>query len=98
MPVSLSHHQFAPSLPEIGPGARGISAASSGSNNGRQRRNRLGQRLAWAASKLFGTGRQAVINELSSLSDRELADIGLNRYDISRVFDPEFAREHSARG
>ena len=31
--------------------------------------------------------RRAVVNELATLSDRELADIGLNRGDISRVFD-----------
>ncbi len=34
--------------------------------------------------------RQAVINELSRLSDRELDDIGLSRADLHRVFDPEF--------
>ena len=31
--------------------------------------------------------RQAVKNELSRLSDRELADIGLSRSEISQVFD-----------
>ncbi|HEY4254280.1 MAG TPA: DUF1127 domain-containing protein [Roseomonas sp.] len=30
--------------------------------------------------------------ELLSLSDRELADIGLSRADVSRVFDPDFAQ------
>ena len=35
--------------------------------------------------------RRAVLDELSSLSDRELADIGLNRNELSRVFDPQFA-------
>ncbi|HJS84381.1 MAG TPA: DUF1127 domain-containing protein [Acetobacteraceae bacterium] len=41
---------------------------------------------------------RAVQHELSSMSDRELADIGINRYDIGRIFDPEFAREYEARG
>ena len=34
--------------------------------------------------------RRAVLNELDALSDRELADIGLVRADLSRVFDPAF--------
>ncbi len=34
--------------------------------------------------------RRAVLDELSSLSDRELADIGLSRAELSRVFDPSF--------
>ena len=36
--------------------------------------------------------RRAVLDELSSLSDRELADIGLNRAELSHVFDPHFAQ------
>lgn len=39
--------------------------------------------------------RQAVISELSRLSDRELEDIGLNRANLDRVFDPEFTRERA---
>ena len=34
--------------------------------------------------------RQAVLRELAQLSDRELADIGLNRAELTRVFDPRF--------
>jgi uncharacterized protein YjiS (DUF1127 family) len=34
--------------------------------------------------------RQAVLFELSALSDHELSDIGLVRTDLSRVFDPAF--------
>ncbi len=41
--------------------------------------------------------RRAVRRELSSMTDRELADIGINRYDVGRIFDPEFAREYSER-
>ena len=40
--------------------------------------------------------RRAVIAELSSLSDHELADIGLCRSDLGRVFDPAFAAQRSA--
>lgn len=34
--------------------------------------------------------RRAVISELNTLTDRELADIGLHRSDLKRVFDPRF--------
>lgn len=36
--------------------------------------------------------RRAVLGELSMLTDRELADIGLHRSDLGRVFDPRFAQ------
>jgi len=36
--------------------------------------------------------RQATYESLARLTDRELADIGLTRGDIPRVFDAEFAR------
>ena len=36
--------------------------------------------------------RRAVLDELSRLTDRELADIGLNRADLKRVFQPQFRR------
>ena len=37
--------------------------------------------------------RRAVINELDALSDHELADIGLARGDVRRVFDRSFKVE-----
>ena len=37
--------------------------------------------------------RRAVMDELSSLSDRDLADIGINRGDLGRIFDPRFNRD-----
>lgn len=40
--------------------------------------------------------RRAVLDELSALSDHELADIGLARNDLSRVFDPAFAYSRHA--
>lgn len=36
--------------------------------------------------------RRAVIDELGMLSNRELADIGLTRAEVSHVFDPRFTR------
>jgi uncharacterized protein YjiS (DUF1127 family) len=38
--------------------------------------------------------RQTVLQEMTMLSDRELADIGLSRTDLPRVFDPAFAADH----
>ena len=38
--------------------------------------------------------RQAVLQEMAILSDRELADIGLSRTALPRVFDPMFPAEH----
>ncbi|MCW3477610.1 DUF1127 domain-containing protein [Limobrevibacterium gyesilva] len=40
--------------------------------------------------------RRAVLDELSSLTDHELADIGLTRSELTRVFDPEFAARRNA--
>lgn len=39
--------------------------------------------------------RRAVMSTLSGMSDRELADIALARFEICHVFDPEFARRHT---
>jgi uncharacterized protein YjiS (DUF1127 family) len=36
--------------------------------------------------------RRAVIDELSRLTDRELADIGLSRGELKRIFDAGFRR------
>lgn len=39
--------------------------------------------------------RQVVLQEMRTMSDRELSDIGLNRSDLARVFDPKFASDHA---
>lgn len=41
--------------------------------------------------------RHAVVAELAALSDRELADIGLARSDLARVFDASFASRQNRR-
>ena len=41
--------------------------------------------------------RHRVMNELARLTDRDLADLGITRYDIPRVFDPAFGAEHADR-
>jgi len=49
---------------------------------------RLARRVAGAARSLATLPRRrAVIDELSRLSDRELADIGLSRAELHKVFD-----------
>lgn len=40
--------------------------------------------------------RRAVVDELAMLTDRELADIGLHRGELSRVFDKRFADSRAA--
>jgi uncharacterized protein YjiS (DUF1127 family) len=54
--------------------------------------------LAFVVAKVRAWfGRQFTLAEMHSMSDRELADIGLNRGDVPRVFDAEFVADH-ARG
>lgn len=38
--------------------------------------------------------RRQVLNELRSLTDHELADIGLSRGDLHRVFEPDFVNAY----
>ena len=40
--------------------------------------------------------RRAVLDELCSLTDHELTDIGLDRSDLSRIFEPAFSAERNA--
>lgn len=51
-------------------------------------------RAAWA-SLVDLPRRRAVLDELSMLSDRELADVGLTRAELSSVFDPRFVAARS---
>jgi uncharacterized protein YjiS (DUF1127 family) len=60
-----------------------------------QSRNNWAGRVV-ARCREMGQRRRAIL-KLQAMSDRDLADIGLGRGDIPRVFDPEFARERNAR-
>ena len=61
-------------------------------------RRGLGRRIADALAYLVALPRRrAVLDELSSLSDRELADIGIARSELKRVFEPAYARNHAVR-
>jgi uncharacterized protein YjiS (DUF1127 family) len=57
--------------------------------------HRFGNTLAKIAA-WFRRG--TVMAELNSMNDRELADIGLSRSNVTQVFDNQFAREHARRG
>ena len=64
-----------------------------------RRRQGLLARLAGAPvrwAKLY-TERQRVMSELARMSDRDLADLGLSRHEIPRVFDSEFAAQRAGR-
>jgi uncharacterized protein YjiS (DUF1127 family) len=61
-------------------------------------RRGLGRRIADSLAYLVALPRRrAVLDELSSLSDRELADIGIARSELKRVFEPAYARNHAVR-
>jgi uncharacterized protein YjiS (DUF1127 family) len=53
---------------------------------------RLAAVLRWIAEL---PQRRAVVDELSALTDHELADIGLTRSEVAQVFDPTFAAQRN---
>ena len=61
--------------------------------------NRLAQWLRSLATRIAEMPRRrAAIAELEALSDRELADIGLARAELGRVFEPGFASRRGQIG
>jgi uncharacterized protein YjiS (DUF1127 family) len=59
----------------------------------------IGRKIADAIAYLAAMPkRRAVLDELSRLSDRELADIGVARSELKHVFNPAFARDNARRG
>jgi uncharacterized protein YjiS (DUF1127 family) len=59
-------------------------------------RRAVGAVVGWVRALITLPRRAAVFEELNRLSDRELADIGLTRDGIARVFDEDFAIEREA--
>jgi uncharacterized protein YjiS (DUF1127 family) len=71
-----------------------IPGRSDIARRGEPARPSLVERVAGAVQWLVELPRRnAVVEELSVLSDRELADIGLSRADVGRVFDAKFNAE-----
>jgi uncharacterized protein YjiS (DUF1127 family) len=69
------------------------------SQDGTDARPGIGRKIADALAYLVAMPRRrAVIDELSRLTDRELADIGVARSELKHVFDPAFHRERALRG
>lgn len=66
----------------------GGSRTTSVPRRGRVFAGRITAAVKWLAQL---PRRRAVLAELGRLSDRDLADIGLSRSDLPRVFDPAFA-------
>jgi uncharacterized protein YjiS (DUF1127 family) len=57
---------------------------------------RVADGLAFAANSVKAwVGKQTTLSEMNAMSDRELADIGLTRADMGRVFDADFVADHS---
>jgi uncharacterized protein YjiS (DUF1127 family) len=52
--------------------------------------------LRWAERVKEASERRRTLAELNAMTDYELADIGLTRADLPRLFDPEFVRERMA--
>ena len=52
---------------------------------------------AWLAAFHAWREKQAALAELELMSDRELADIGLNRCDVPRVFNDNFNQDLRSR-
>jgi uncharacterized protein YjiS (DUF1127 family) len=49
----------------------------------------------FAAKVVDWQRRRAVMREMAMMTERELADIGLTRSDLPRVFDPVFAADRA---
>ncbi len=57
---------------------------------------RLGDGLAFLVQGVkTWSSRHATLSEMALMSDRELADIGLTRVELPRVFDPDFVADHA---
>ena len=62
-----------------------------------ERAGMLARVKGWVSELLALPQRAAVMRELNSLSDHELADIGLSRGDIPSVFGAEMAPANDTR-
>jgi len=84
MNAYTSHHEL-----DLLPATRMSNPAARHATPRRPIADRVGNLFAQIATAMH---RRSVVNELSDLSDRELADIGLTRAEVRHVFDRNFAR------
>ncbi len=88
--MRISRNDFSLSLPTAYSPAGNVQ-------HGRQTNASLAARLQSAIAWVAGLPRRrAVLDELGALSDHELADIGLVRGELRRVFDPAFTGQPRA--
>ena len=90
MPRSVTYRSTAEEAMRVAAEAR----LESGQALGQSLARGIGRAVAYLRSL---PQRRATMNELRMLSERELADIGLSRSDLPRVFDPAFANECGAK-
>jgi len=75
-------------------GASGTDAASSARAGWRALGKGFAAVLAYVAEI---QRRRRDLHELSAFSDKDLSDIGLNRGDVGRIHEPEFAADYAER-
>jgi uncharacterized protein YjiS (DUF1127 family) len=90
MNVNFAKNHMAHLLPAGLADADNDTRREAGSGFGRK----IADVLAWLVAM---PRRRAVIDELRMLTDRELADIGVARSELKRVFDPAFTRDQAVR-
>jgi uncharacterized protein YjiS (DUF1127 family) len=60
-----------------------------------QRRGPFTRLVAALSARLkVARARRAASSEMAAMSDREFADMGITRCDVTRVLDPEFLPDH----
>jgi uncharacterized protein YjiS (DUF1127 family) len=99
MTAPISKSQLAYELPKLSY----VDASWEEPNRRASERNETSRGFAdWLAGLVAGfrawRERETALTELSLMDDRELADIGINRSDVHRVFSADFQREMKARG
>lgn len=93
MSINFTKNDMNPQLPATMSNYNSNSMPPTGADTGPGMFARVARVLNWVADM---PRRRAVMAELNNLSDHELADIGLSRSEMARVFDPDFAAERAA--
>lgn len=98
MTAQITKNQFAFELPKL---SYVDASWEEKIINDAERAEKSGGFANWLAGRIaaFRAWREqeVALNELAGMTDRELADIGLTRGDVGRVFAPEFREEMACR-